>query len=83
MPNRSSRSVSVPVAQLAKIERRCQHLVQQLEEVRLALRALNAEAPDEARSAFLHVIDEQLARIADDAEVELAGLPVELKLQAC
>lgn len=81
MPNCGSRSVSVPIEEVAVVDRCRRHLVQQLDDVRLALCALNSDAPDEARSAFLNVIDGQLKRIGEEAEADLSGLPNWLQCQ--
>lgn len=75
MPHHGCGSVRVPIENVAVVEQCRQHLIQELDDVRLALRALDAEAPNEARSAFLHVIDGQLKRISEEVEMKLANLP--------
>ncbi|WP_299946921.1 hypothetical protein [uncultured Microbulbifer sp.] len=75
MPNHDNRPVHAPAAEIAAFELCRQRLIQELDDIRLALCALNLDAPREAKVAFLHIIDGQLKRMRADAEAGLSSFP--------
>ncbi|MEW5250724.1 hypothetical protein [Microbulbifer discodermiae] len=63
MKKNSHYALSLSAESFVIIERRRQYLQRELDDIRLALCALNLDAPYEAQSALLYLIDGRLRRL--------------------
>ncbi|MEX2964283.1 hypothetical protein [Microbulbifer sp. TYP-18] len=64
----------VSIEAIALVEQRYLCFIQAVQDIRLALCALNLDAPDEAQVALLHLIDERLVWLESEGKAELSSL---------
>ncbi|WP_226648158.1 hypothetical protein [Microbulbifer variabilis] len=75
MTNAESGPVNMPISLIRMVEERRMELVDDLSNVRLALKIIDGDVPTESLAAYMKLIDQELVRIQQRMEEGLQKIP--------